>query len=522
MILVGLKVKYFYLLWPRQKTYFRTMIRSGVTLTLSLWLLLVLALTACEYETAEPLHQYPEAVGEILTTTCAISNCHLGSEAPEGLDLSTWSKAFEGSEFGSVIIPFNHEWSHLFQHINTYEALGIRATPVMPPNGPALSREEVSLIRDWINEGAPDKNGNFRWQEEKRSGVNKVFALCAGSDLVAVSDLSSNLVMEFIPVGQIDNVTEAPHYIRLSPDGKYFYLTLIGGGYLEKYSTENYELQARLEVGPDPALIELSEDGERLIISHWNSSSNTPKLTMVDAVNMQIIQQVVGGAELLSFGHGMASTGDYRTLYIVANEGNYYSKYEMDISGFVSEEKIPIDPQISPVPQATTFYKPYHCFLSPDESLFFVSCSEQDELRVFQTSNDSLIATIPTGDYPRLMDFDPLDNRLYVACRDEENFAEQGSMLGCVSVIDVNSLSLLENIYRLGHRPHGVGVATKARRLYISSENTGGIDPPHHPIEGASGSPGKYNIVDLNTLSLLSEEETEIAVFPNALIVSEN
>ena len=89
-------------------------------------------------------------------------------------------------------------------------------------------------------------------------------------------------------------------------------------------------------------------------------------------------------------------------------------------------------------------------------------------------------------------------------------------------MIDVANLSFVKNIYRVGHRPHGVSVDVANRRVYVSSENTGGADPPHHPLEGNTSPPGKYNVVDLATLLSLPDEETEVAEFPNALVVSGN
>lgn len=482
---------------------------------------LMLLLGACESEYMEEATGYPQAVEALLVNTCATEGCHSGPNAQENLNLDSWQTLYEGSDFGAVLIPYSTEWSHLFQHLNTYEDLGIMATPVMPPVGEPFSREEVETIKNWINSGAPDRDGNFFWAAQEQRGSGKVFALCAGSDLIAVADLASNRVMRMVPVGDLEGFIEAPHYIQISPDGAFMYVTLISGGVLEKYRTDNYERVARLELGPDPALIQMNPSGSRAVISHWNNTPGTPKLSLVDLEQMSIVQQVSGDGELLSFGHGLAATSDFSTLYVVANEGNYYSKYSMNETGFFSEEKVLLDPAASPVPQASTQFKPYHCFLQEEKGLFFVSCNTTHEVRVYQTANDSLIARIPTGTYPRLMDYDPVDELLYVACRDEVNPPKYGSILGCVSVIDVNELSWVKNIYGLGHRPHGVSVAAQGRKLFVSSENVGGVDPPHHPLDGTSGPPGKYHIVDLNTLEVLPDSETEIAVFPNALVVRE-
>lgn len=487
--------------------------------------LIVCSLTSCTWNKDNPSppslsDNYPSEIGSIITTSCAIDGCHKGENAPENLDLSTWEKLFEGSEFGAIAIPYEDQWSHLFQHMNTFEDLGIRATPVMPPTpSDPIERKDVIQIQEWLKMGAPDKEGNIMWADKEAIGNGKLFSLCAGSDLVAVTDLASNLVMRFIQVGRLEQDLEAPHYIRISPDGAFFYVTLINGAIVEKYRTDNYEFVSRVEIGPDPALIEISPDGERMVVSHWNDTGGQPKLTMIKTADMSILGQVIAGGDVLSFPHGMAAMNDYKTLLVVANQGNYYSKIGMSEQGFVSETQIPIDPDNSPIPQASVAYKPYHCFLSPDEKTFYISCNITDEVRAFDTETDELIAVIPTGDFPRLMDYDPVNQHLYVACANEENASQQGSLKGCVSVIDMKTNSFVQNIYQLGHRPHGISVDANARLMYVSSENVGGVDPPHHPT-GDAGPPGKYNVVDLNSLTVLKNMETEVAVFPNALVVN--
>ena len=463
---------------------------------------------------------YPDDVDQIIVSSCAIDDCHKGPNSPEGLDLSSWDLAFNGSDFGAILIPYDAQWSHLFQHLNTFEDLGIRATPVMPV-APAetLSRTDVLTIKEWIERGAPDKNGRLRWQAEEEKNTGKLFALAAGSDLVAVADLASNLVMRVVPVGASEGELEAPHYIRISPDKAFFYVTLIRGTAVEKYRTDTYEKVGRVIIGPDPALIQLNEDGSRMVISHYNNTGGSPKLTLIDAQSMEVLDELIGGGDLLSFPHGMAAPADFSKIYVVAGQGNYYAKVLIENDQFVPPiDQVLVDPANTFFPQASVAYKPYHCYLDATNNRFFVSCSETDEVRIFDTNSDSLIAAIPTGEFPRLMDYDPIDQRLFVACANESNPA-QGSRKGCVSVIDVNQNQLLQNIYNLGHRPHGVSIDQQTRRLFVSSENTGGIDPPHHPTTDV-GPPGKYNIVDLTTLEVLTGEETEIPVFPNALVVN--
>ncbi|MDX2246634.1 MAG: beta-propeller fold lactonase family protein [Bacteroidia bacterium] len=486
----------------------------------------LILLVSCEHEYPSEKDVvnsgYPENIAPLLLRNCAINTCHTGPESPESLDLSTWVNMYRGSDFGSVIIPGSSRWSHIFQHINTYTDLGIQATPVMPPDSmEKLSQSEVLLIREWIETGAPNRLGQFYWAAQETQASGKLFTLCAGSDRIAVTDIPTNSIMRMIEVGQYPEDLEAPHFIVLSPDRQYLYVTLIEGGLVEKYRTDNYEFEGRVAIGAAPSIIHLNTTGTRAVITHWNASGAAAKLSMINTEDMSIVQQVKASSDFLSFPHGMEITDDFRTLYVGANEGNYYSKLEIDESGFIGEEKYPVDPINSPVPFANTLYKPYQLFLTPDESTLFVSCNASDEVRVFDTATDTLMAVIPVGDGPRLMAYDPENNQLFVACRNQESFAEQGSLQGCISVIDVGSRSFVQNIYRVGHRPHGVSVDVAGRRLYVSSENTGGVDELHHPLQGNSQPPGKYNVIDLNTLRVLRNRETQVAEFPNALVVSE-
>lgn len=483
--------------------------------------LLMLLSTSCVWDNMQESRMeeanYPDEVGEIIVNSCAISGCHIGEDAPESLDLSTWSLAFEGSEFGSVIIPGTPQWSHMFQHVNTFEDLGIRALPTMPiQEEDRLDRAEVTIIKDWIEQGAVSRKGENHWAPHESRTSGKLFTLCANSDLVAVTDIATNLIMRFIPVGQNPNSLEAPHFLTLSPDEQFMYITLISGNALEKYRTDTYELVGRVALSASPALVEISSDGTRAIVSHYNTSHNTPKLSMVNTTDMSLIQEVNGGVDFLGLAHGIRVNEAFTRVYVGAGASDEFAVLEIDETGFQSViDTYPVDPGNS----ADTL-KPYQLYLLEQEDLLFVTCNKGNQVRVFRPETGELLKVIEVARFPRLMDYDPESKRLFVACAREENFPEQGALQGCISVIDVETLTWEKNIYRVGQRPHGVSVDIIGRRLYVSSENTGGQDPPHHPLEGNTFPPGKYNVIDLNTLEVLRDEETEVAEFPNALVVT--
>lgn len=92
-------------------------------------------------------------VEPIFLRRCVV--CH--SEAnpdgpPEGLRLDTYEHILEGGE-EIVLIPGSPQASEMVDYIEGTER------PRMPLNGPSLSEDQIRLIRQWIEQGAPDANG---------------------------------------------------------------------------------------------------------------------------------------------------------------------------------------------------------------------------------------------------------------------------------------------------------------------------------------------------------------------------
>ncbi len=465
---------------------------------------------------------FPSKVEKVFRASCTNVGCHSGQESGE-FDLTNWNTAFLGAEgTGADIVPYNADWSHLFQHINTFSDLGLQVTeddamPPLPYN--KLGREEVLTIRQWIVEGAKNDKGESYWANREVSTHDKVFVLCSGSDLIAVIDIPTNKIMRYIPVGVSADKKEAPHFIKLSPDGLYIYVSLIDGQLLEKYRTDNYSFVGRVEVAANPALLAINQDGSRLLSTHWNNDDQAARVTLIDASTMTILDVAVSDAPLA---HGLAVSSDFRTLYITPNNGNFYAKYTLsaDLKHFESEDKYPLNPA-EPVPSSSNKYYPYQAILDEENARLFITCRNTHEVRVFNTNTHSLTNTIVVDSVPRLLVLDAENKHLFVACANAKNEAEQGAIRGCVAVINTETMTLEKKIYHLGHRPHGLKLDKKHNYLFVSSENTAGVDPPHHPTQGTTDPPGKVNTVDLNTLEAIHSLETDVAGFPTSVEATE-
>ncbi|MCX8112537.1 MAG: YncE family protein [Bacteroidia bacterium] len=499
--------------------------------------LLLWSCTRVEVLPLELESQYPEPVARILVRRCA--GCHSsarqpappshhGGSTPTGtpaqsntLNLARWDSLFYGpSREVPLVVPGDAQWSHLLWKVNRYSDLGPTFQPLCPPPNPdssnLLSREEIETLRSWIAQGALNARGRRPWEERLSSHRRKVFICAAGSDVVAVFDLDTYHLLAQIPVGVRPGQIESPHYIQLSPDKQYFYVTLIAGSAVEKYRTDTYEKVGRVEVGPDPAHIEFSSDGRYAIITHFTDVSPV-KLTLIDALSMQVLDVLQDpGGQIIARPHGLWITPDFRYAYVTANAGNYLAKIEIssDRQRFIDFEQIPLAPGL--IPRVDNRWGPYQIVSEPSGQYYFVSCDASNEVRVFRQSNDSLIAVIPTAIAPKLMVYQ--DGLLYVACLKAQAPALQGDKLGAVAVIDVNTLRLLTHIYGTGHLPRGIGADPVRRQLLLSFENLAGTDPPHHYIGGIAGFPAKLYVLQIPTFQI--EAIREFALVGYGLAVS--
>lgn len=81
------------------------------------------------------------------------NGCHNQDDPSGGLNLTSYRGVIRGGGGGSVIAKGNPSKSRLFRLVSHAEK------PVMPPEGPKLPDDELSLIRRWIAAGAPEAAG---------------------------------------------------------------------------------------------------------------------------------------------------------------------------------------------------------------------------------------------------------------------------------------------------------------------------------------------------------------------------
>ncbi len=91
--------------------------------------------------------QFAAEVRPILAARCY--SCHGSNLQQNGLRLDSLEAILKGSDSGKVVVPGHSQNSRLISRLLAQER------PMMPYGGPPLAQNEIAIIRQWIDAGAP-------------------------------------------------------------------------------------------------------------------------------------------------------------------------------------------------------------------------------------------------------------------------------------------------------------------------------------------------------------------------------
>jgi YVTN family beta-propeller protein len=449
---------------------------------------------------------YPVEVGKIISYKCATSGCHDDKSfgAAGNYNLSSWTSMFAGSSNGSPVIPFNSRFSSLCYYINTYPELGLQNEPTMPLNGTPLSYDEVKTIKHWIEEGAPDIKGNIKWSGSTRK---KLYAVNQGCDVVTVFDAETQLPMRYIEVGT-KATTDVPHQVRVSPDGKYWYVIFINNNVMQKYSCADDKLIGNIPLSPlaagtgaadayDWNTFTISSDSKRAYVVSWTFSG---KVAAVDLDNMKLLHYLGG----FNNPHAVCLNANDTKIYIGAQTGNYMT--EMD-TAFSSVNDISLENGM-PVSGISSL-DVHDIILAPNGNNLMITCQKSNEVRVFNIPTASVTTVISTGKYPQEIIYSTAMNQYFVSCTyDSTTF---GGSTGVITRIAGTGFAATH--LKCGSQPHGIAVDESKKMLYVLSRNISTNGPAPHHTSQCAGRNGFISFVDLNTFSVTGKKY-ELSVDP--------
>jgi len=282
---------------------------------------------------------------------------------------------------------------------------------------------------------------------------NRIYVANQDDATVSIIDAKSRRVLETLDLrryGFGDNAK--PHHAQVEPDGRAWYVTLIGAGKVLKLDRSNKVIgSADLEV---PGLMALQPDGDLMFVGRSMSAVNPPpRMAIVRRTDMRVLDEV---DLLFPRPHGIVTHPNGSRVYVASLGTN-------QIASVGADEQ---DVELIEVPG------PAHGFVqtavSPDGRWLAVTAELTDQLMIFDLSDPRkprLSRTVALPDGP----FEPVftgDGRwIFVTCLSANR----------VAVVDAAAWKVAAVLeHRAFAQPHGVALSPDGQHVFVSNRHQRG------------------------------------------------
>ena len=333
-----------------------------------------------------------------------------------------------------------------------------------------------------------------------------------------------------ISVKLIASELSGPHNVAVSPDGRFWYVSIAHGtpyGAVWKYATGSDSLLGRVQVGMFPTTIGLSPDGDWAYVpnsdfhgdrGHENTLSvvYTPdlkSLTEIRACDMphgsrwnhagnRVYVACMMSDELLTIDPGAFSV----SARVALGSGAPMSHAE-HMKMETREDSMMMAAAAKPKPKTgaasstmagqnpdclTTFVA-----VSPNDSLVYLACNHSNELQVRDARTLQLVRRLPTGAGAYNVEPSPDGRFVFVTNKKDKS----------VSVFDTRTWKESARIPTSKRVPHGIAFSPDGRYAFVTCESVG-------------TDPGAIDAIDLSTLAVVASmplalQPTGVAVWRN-------
>ncbi len=446
-------------------------------------LCLVIVLSACTQSrptSGESQSEYVRVIQPIFDAKC--TTCHSGGQSATGLQLDSWDHIMAGSSFGEAVIAFDADNSLLIELATKYTG-GSHPSEL---DGPMLAELEIQQLKDWIDRGAQGPQSQIPFADSR----NLIYVTNQGEATVNVIDSESNTVARRVDMTTLGfESTAKPHHIAVEDDGSFWYVSLISGNTVLKFSRAN-ELVGRAEFLV-PGLLALDSNSDRLYVGRSMAAVNPPtRIGFIDRSTMDIEEIEVFHPRP----HAIAV--DPSGQFVISGSLGENRMLAVDVtSGDGSPQSVD-----GPIHTLVQFA------ISPDGStlivggqltgkLFFYDVTRLPEMRLVKTIDVNMAPWHPI--------FSPDGSAAYLA----------NKMANTVTVIDMERKEVSTVISGKSlSQPHGAALSHDGRYLYISGNNLDGTYEPRYDL-GDNALVGTVSIIDTSTLEIV--KVLEVGGYPS-------
>ena len=312
----------------------------------------------------------------------------------------------------------------------------------------------------------------------------RVYVANESSDLVtrvAFTPGEGAVVENEIPVGIMPGDNDGAHGLSVSPDGRYWYVTIAHGtpyGYLWKFHAGPDTLVARTQLGLFPATMGLTPDGQFLLAANFNLHgdmvpSNVSVVYTPDMVEVTKIRTCL-------MPHGSRVRPDGTKLYSACMHSEQL--VEIDVGTFQVSARFDVSPGMEGAVCSPTWVEPG--MGTRANRVVYVACNKNQEVLEVDTERWEVSRRFPTGKAPYNLEVTAGGERLIATLKGEQ----------AVAVFDLESGAELGRVGTSRPVTHGVVASPDGRYAFISNESVGSVR-------------GTLDVIDLETLTVVDTVE---------------
>lgn len=386
---------------------------------------------------------------------------------------------------------------------------------------PACSPADPTIIYEYDpfeGEAYPDTRPKLTIPEGGAGFVTNSY-----SDTVSVFALDTGEMLMTMPVGRDPVSLDGPHHIAISPSGDAVYIglsypvtNLTGphashgasqrSGYAQKLSGADLSVLGQVRVDTNPGEIVLSEDGKRLVTSHFDLQRALDNLGDIDAARATIA--VIDPTQMLPHGspaptristcvapHGMVlNKPDGDTAYVACYGED--SIAVVDLEGSVVKDRVAVGPGAEGF--GDPVYGPYSLVLSPSGDKIAVGNTVSKDVRFLDTGSGKMSEgeVLSTFGAPYFVAFSSDGSKLLVPTQGPD----------AAVVFDLTTMA------EVAHRDFSGDDCILPHVATIMTDGTFAL-----VCEGDHEAPGK--VIWLDPVSLETQREVTVGVYPDALAV---
>ena len=284
-----------------------------------------------------------------------------------------------------------------------------------------------------------------------------------------------------VTVGAFATETEGPHGIRLSPDGRYWYVSIAHGlpyGSVFKYDTADNISVGDVQVGLFPATMDISTTTGLMFVANFNlhGDMEPSSISVIDTVSMLEIAQVEQGF----MPHGSRASPDGRFHYSVGMMDD--SLYELDVMQLAMGRKLYLTQSDEPPAQMNhdghrmAIAKPTWVQPHPTRPFVYVALQGVDQIAEVSLEDWKITRRFHTRKGPYNLAITPDGKMIIATCKPDNSTA----------IWDLETGMELASVPASRSITHGVTVSPDSRFAFVT-------------IEGVGGDPGTVDVIDLRT-----------------------